>query len=213
MSTDKIIIIGYSGHAYVVIDALEASGEDVFGYCQNQEKIDNHLSLNYLGSEKNESAIALLQKNRCFIAIGNNAIRERVYIHLKENKIKVFINAVHPSAIISSRAKIQDLILIAPNVTINAFAEIGKGVICNSASIIEHECKINDFAHIAPGATLAGNVSIGKRSFIGANSVIKEGITIGKDVIVGAGSVVIKDIPDGQILVGNPAQPIKTNKS
>ena len=212
MSTDKIILIGYSGHAYVVIDTLNASGKNVFGYCENEEKIDNPLYLKYLGSEKDEQVSVLLQKNRCFVAIGNNVIREKVYIHLNNNNITTYINAIHPSSIVSSRTKIQDLILIAPNVTINAFAEIGKGVICNSASIIEHECKIKDFAHIAPGATLAGNVSIGKRSFIGANSVIKEGVTIGNDVIVGAGSVVIKDIPDGQIFVGNPAQPIKNNK-
>jgi len=53
---------------------------------------------------------------------------------------------------------------------------------------------------------LAGNVHVGEFSFFGANAVIREGVKIGKNVLVGAGSVVIKDVPDNQIVVGNPAK-------
>ena len=51
-----------------------------------------------------------------------------------------------------------------------------------------------------------GNVIIGENSFIGANSVIKEGVKIGKNVGVGAGSVIIKDVEDGIKIVGNPGR-------
>jgi sugar O-acyltransferase (sialic acid O-acetyltransferase NeuD family) len=207
--SDQVILIGYSGHAYVVADALESSDKKIIGYCENGEKKENLLNLKYFGSEKTPNALKLLQNHYSFIAIGNNAIREKVYRFFVENDISNFVNAIHFSSIISKNTKLKDLILVAPNATINAFSKIGTGVICNTGSIVEHECKIGDFAHIAPGATLAGNVSVGERSFIGANAVVKEGIKIGKDVIVGAGSVVINDIPDGQVFVGNPAQPIK----
>jgi len=56
---------------------------------------------------------------------------------------------------------------------------------------------------------LCGNVKVGTRSFIGANSVIKQGVTIGDDVIVGAGSVVISDIQNRTTVVGNPARILK----
>ncbi|HLS31877.1 MAG TPA: DapH/DapD/GlmU-related protein [Flavobacteriaceae bacterium] len=46
----------------------------------------------------------------------------------------------------------------------------------------------------------------GRIRFIGANSVVKEGINIGDHVIIGAGSVVIKDVPDGCTVVGNPGR-------
>lgn len=62
---------------------------------------------------------------------------------------------------------------------------------------------------IAPGAVLAGNVMVGENSFIGANSVVKQGVTIGNGVTVGAESVVIKNIPDNEIWVGNPAKKLK----
>jgi acetyltransferase-like isoleucine patch superfamily enzyme len=44
---------------------------------------------------------------------------------------------------------------------------------------------------------------------IGANATLLPGITIGRDAIVGAGSVVVRDVPDGKVVVGNPARVIK----
>ena len=41
---------------------------------------------------------------------------------------------------------------------------------------------------------------------VGGGSVLLPGVTIGENALVGAGSVVTKDVPDGVIVVGNPAQ-------
>lgn len=60
--------------------------------------------------------------------------------------------------------------------------------------------------HQALGYTKIARVTIGDRVFIGAGSIVMPGVTIGSDVIVGAGSVVTKDIPDGEVWVGNPAR-------
>ena len=42
--------------------------------------------------------------------------------------------------------------------------------------------------------------------WIGANSVIVDGVTIGKGSIVAAGSVVIKNVDPYQVVGGNPRQ-------
>ena len=44
---------------------------------------------------------------------------------------------------------------------------------------------------------------------IGAGSTILPGLTIGENAVVGAGSVVTKDVPAGEIWVGNPAHFVK----
>ena len=44
-----------------------------------------------------------------------------------------------------------------------------------------------------------------KGASIGAGSTILPGITIGEDAMIGAGSVVTKNVPAGEIWVGNPA--------
>lgn len=59
------------------------------------------------------------------------------------------------------------------------------------------------------GIDCKGGIHIGKNSWIGANTIILDGVTIGNDAIVGAGSVVTKNIPAFSIALGNPAKVIK----
>ena len=51
-------------------------------------------------------------------------------------------------------------------------------------------------------------ITVGKNAFIGARAMILPGVSIGDRVIVGAMSVVPKDVPDHQIVAGNPAKKI-----
>jgi len=51
--------------------------------------------------------------------------------------------------------------------------------------------------------------TIKKGAKIGANSIILPGVIIGENAFVGAGSVVTKNVPDGAVVVGNPAKIIK----
>ena len=45
-----------------------------------------------------------------------------------------------------------------------------------------------------------------KGASIGAGSVILPGITIGENAFIAAGSVVTKDVPAGELWMGNPAR-------
>ena len=45
-----------------------------------------------------------------------------------------------------------------------------------------------------------------KGASVGAGSTLLPGITIGENAMIGAGSVVTKDVPAGEIWVGNPAK-------
>ena len=51
-----------------------------------------------------------------------------------------------------------------------------------------------------------------KGATIGAGATILPGITIGEGAMIGAGSVVTRNIPAGELWVGNPARFIKKNK-
>ncbi len=201
-----MIIIGYSGHGFVVCGIIKAAGKAVAGYCDSEEKTYNPFSLQYFGKEDSEAAIAVFKQYGVFISIGDNVIREKVYQKLLQQNILPG-NAVHPSAEIDSSATIAaNAVMIAAGAVINPLAKIGVGAICNTGCIIEHECVVNDFAHIGPGAILCGNVKVGSRSFIGAGAVVRQGITIGNNAMIGAGAVVVKDVPDNTTVMGIPAK-------
>jgi sugar O-acyltransferase (sialic acid O-acetyltransferase NeuD family) len=201
-----MILIGYSGHAFVVYGILNAAGKKITGYCDNEEKIYNPFALQYFGKENSDTALTAMEQYGFFIAIGDNVIREKIFKAVSNQNLHP-ANAIHPSSVTDSSAFIAAHgVMIAANATINPLAKIGTGAICNSGCIIEHECVIGNFAHIAPGAVLCGNVKVGNNSFVGANAVIKQGIVIGNNVMIGAGAVVIKDVPDNTTVIGVPAQ-------
>ena len=201
-----MIVIGYSGHAFVACGILKAAGRPITGYCDKEEKTYNPFGLHYFGGELTTEALAAMNEKGCFIAIGTNSLRNGIYDELSLRHIR-FYDAIHPSAVIDESALISaGSVMIAANVTINPLAKIGKGVICNTSCVIEHECLVGEFAHIGPGAVLCGNVKIGRKSFIGANAVIRQGITIGSNSTVGAGSVVVKNVPDNVTVIGVPAK-------
>lgn len=201
---DKVVIIGYSGHAYVVIEAARMSNISFAGYCEREPVVSNPYNLSYLGDEcSNEFK---WRKNVCyFTGIGHNTIRRRIAEHIT-NHGGAFRNIIHPSAWVSDTVSLGSGVFISAHASINALAKIGDQTILNTGCIVEHECNIGPYVHVAPGATLAGAVSIGSGTFIGANAVIKQGVKIGENVVVGAGAVVLNDIDHGHTVVGNPAK-------
>jgi sugar O-acyltransferase (sialic acid O-acetyltransferase NeuD family) len=201
-----MILIGYSGHAFVVYGILKAAGKKVIGYCDVAEKAYNPFNLPYFGPENSETGLQAIQQHGYFIAVGDNSLRKKIGDNLAAKNLLPG-NVIHPSAVIDRSANVADSgVMIAANATINPLASVAAGVICNTGCIVEHECVVEGFAHIGPGAVLCGNVKIGAGTFVGANAVIRQGVTVGKNAMIGAGAVVVKDIPDNITVMGVPAR-------
>lgn len=205
MLDKKVILIGYSGHAYVIADIALDNQYEIIGYTEKSRVQNNPFNLNYAGYEREIDFFENKKEIGFIIGIGDNLNREKIY-NLIISKNKEVTTLISNTASISHSVMIDNGTFVNRNVSINALAKIGKNVILNTACIIDHECEISDSVHIGPGAVLAGNVLVGERTFIGANSVVKQGVQIGKDVIIGAGTVVLSDIPDGKKIVGNPSR-------
>jgi acetyltransferase-like isoleucine patch superfamily enzyme len=119
---------------------------------------------------------------------------------------------------IGDNVSIGTLSVIEHHVTISNNVRIHSQVFVPEYSILEEGCWLgpnvvltNAKYPLSPGAktTLQGPI-IKKNAKIGANSTILPGIVIGENALVGAGSVVAHDVPDGAVVVGNPARIIKT---
>lgn len=200
-------ILGYSGHAYVVLDAIYSNNIEVLGYFDKTEAKINPYHISYKGYEKD-----IVDFNQIihplFPAMGDNGIRKKLHMFIEEKNL-LQTTVVNLSASISPKATLGQSSLVSAKATINSLVNIGKACIINTAAVVEHECFVGDYSHIAPGAILAGNVKIGQSCFIGAGAIVKQGVQIADNVTIGAGAVVLKNINEGEVWVGNPAKRLK----
>lgn len=204
----KIILLGYSGHAYSIIDAVYSCNNQIIGYCEPKEQQENPFEIKYLGRETQLELDQNKANTFIFPSVGDATLRAKLIEHIEKIQGKQ-LSIYHQNAHISKYAQIALSVFVSNGATINALAKIGKGTIINTGAIIEHECDIQENCHVGPGATLAGNVKLGKNTFIGANASVIQGISIGSNVTIGAGAVVIHDVPDNATYVGNPARKLE----
>jgi len=73
-----------------------------------------------------------------------------------------------------------------------------------NSMIIDGDAHFNDQRTSAPES-----IVIEDNVFIGADCIIRKGVTIGKNSVIGMRSMVLHDIPANCIAVGNPAKVIK----
>ncbi|PPR43282.1 MAG: putative acetyltransferase EpsM [Alphaproteobacteria bacterium MarineAlpha5_Bin11] len=206
----KILIFGASGQAKVTFDIIKRNNiYDVAGFVAKGNKLKTLLGYPVYNSEEQ---IKKLNINDGIVAIGDNNIRyELIKKIYKIKKNFNFINAIHPSAIISDNVNIGIGIQIMAGVIINSSSSIGDHCIINTNSNIDHDCKIANFSSINPGVSIGGNVTIGDFTLIGIGSSVIHKIVIGKNSVIGAHSNVVKNIPSKVVAYGNPCAIIRKN--
>lgn len=192
-------LYGASGHAKVIADILVASGEVIVGLVDDNPEVHELQGYPVVHDPKGLSPF--------IVSIGNNGIRKKVVERLTT---ATFGKAVHPSAIVSPSASIEEGTVVMQGAIIQADARIGRHCIVNTGASVDHECCIGDYVHVSPHSTLCGNVHVGEGTWIGAGSTVIPGVKIGRWCVIGAGSVVTEDIPDGTLALGNRCRNIKS---
>ena len=196
MYDKEMYLYGAGGHAKVILDILEAQGYEVTGVVDDNPALTEFMGKPVLHGVKEVSPV--------IISIGINGTRRKVVEKL--NPTTVYGTAIHPSAIVSPHATIEEGTVVMQGTIVQTGTQIGKHCIINTGASVDHDCMLENFVHISPHATLCGDVKVGEGTWIGTGAVVIQGIRIGKNCVIGAGSVVCKDVPDGVKAYGNPCR-------
>jgi sugar O-acyltransferase (sialic acid O-acetyltransferase NeuD family) len=212
MKKKKVLVVGSSGHAKVIIDIFERNNVEIIGVIDDYRNT-NEKTLEYDVLGKILDIPKIIKKiTDCglFIAIGDNYGR-----YLVVNKIKTmipevkFFSAIHPSAQIGKNVILGNGVAIMAGAIINTDAKIGNFTFINTKASAGHDVKMLDFSSLAPGVTIGGNSIIGEHSAISIGATIKEKLEIGNHSIIGAGLLLMKNCPNNVIMYGVPARIIR----
>lgn len=167
-----------------------SSFEQIKPYC--------HISDNIITGTNIKIGKGCLIEDNC--QIGNNSIiGEKCRIHRN-----VFIDN---NVSIGNYVKIQNNNSIYEGVTLDDGVFIGTNV-----SFINDKYPraiLKNGEQVQPGDWKREKTHVCYGASIGSGAVIMCGVNIGKWAMVAAGSVVLEDVPEGVMVAGNPAKPIK----
>jgi acetyltransferase-like isoleucine patch superfamily enzyme len=113
--------------------------------------------------------------------------------------------SIGTQSIVEHHVVLRDRVRIHSHAFIPEYSVLEEGVwigprVCITNAKLPASPRSKDFlqgVHIEPFAR------------IGANSTLLPGVRIGRGAVIGAGAVVTHDVPAGQVVVGNPARPLK----
>ncbi|MBI4513599.1 MAG: NeuD/PglB/VioB family sugar acetyltransferase [Gemmatimonadetes bacterium] len=210
----RCVVLGGGGHARVVIDAIQASGEATTVAILDADRSRWGTELQGVpitGGDDQLAAVLASGVTHFVVGIGSvrdTGPRRRLFERASACGLTALL-VRHPSAVSSPWARMGGGSVLLANAVVNAGATVGENVIVNTGAIVEHDCLIGDHVHIATGARLASGVRVGMGAHVGAGAVVRQQIVIGEEAVVGAGAVVVRDVAPRTVVVGVPARPLE----
>jgi sugar O-acyltransferase (sialic acid O-acetyltransferase NeuD family) len=188
----RLLIIGAGGHGRSVAEAVAASGAFIVAGFLDDEfpELERVWDVPVLGKVAADLAAWLSAADFAIVAIGNNALRQRVTGELRGAGYSL-ATVIHSRAIVSPTAVIGEGSAIMAGAIVGTEACLGAGVIVNCAAVVDHHCRVGDFGHLGVSAAMAGGSVLGSQAWMQAGSALGYGVEIEDGRVLMPGEAVV----------------------
>jgi sugar O-acyltransferase (sialic acid O-acetyltransferase NeuD family) len=145
------------------------------------------------------------------LAVGSPSTRRQLAAVLSTRGAR-FLTLVHPRALVAPNATLGTGVIVGPFAYVAPEARIGEHVVLNVYASAGHDTTVGAYCVLSPYVTLLGHSALEDEVFIGSQAVVTIGKRVGARAKVGAGSIVYRDVPAGQLALGNPARNLSPPK-
>ncbi|HEX5270036.1 MAG TPA: acetyltransferase [Gemmataceae bacterium] len=209
----KVVVVGSSGHARVVLDLLEKEGEHRVVGLIDRFRRPGEETLGYPvlgGEEVLPGLVARGAVEAGLVAIGDNWARGQVSLALSA-LVPGFrlITAVHPRACVARDVSLGDGTVVLAGAVVGPCCRVGRGCVLNTNASLDHDSRLGDFASLGPRAVTGGYVRVGAYSAVGIGAVVVENVSIGEETVIGAGATVLRDVAANVVAYGTPARAVR----
>ncbi|WP_372948084.1 acetyltransferase [Mariniphaga sp.] len=214
VKTKKAIIVSAGTYAQVYSEYLSAEYK-ILGYFDDDKKLKGNVinGIKVLGHlNELDSFMANDLSISIFVPLGDNEMRYRL---LKKYKMKGYLipSFISKDTIIHESVKIGEAVYILPGTNIMPLTTIGDYTMISMGVNIAHHNTIGKACFFSLGNNVGASIEIGRNVFFGIASTIMTGVKkIGDNSLIGAGAVIIKNVNEGETVVGNPGRVIKVVK-
>lgn len=151
-----------------------------------------------------------VEETEYIIAVGEPAVRKKIYERLLENGCSV-ATIVHPDVHIPVTTTLGPGTVVCYGCFVSCNVTIKENVVLQPQCNIGHDDVIGAHSVISGFVNMGGACTIGEASYIGLSACVRELTEIGARSIVGMGAVVMRNVEDEAVVAGNPARKMLSN--
>lgn len=216
----RIVLIGGGGHASDVLGVIEdlnlasssrAAEVEVAGILDDGEVDGTRFHDRGVRQIGTLADIGSIDASHYVVAMGWPSSRRAglaaLQAHDHDRRPAVL---VHPAATVGAGVEVGEGTVVMAGVHLSPLCRIGRHACVSNRAVLGHDAIVGDLAGIMPAAVISGTVHVGEGALVGANATVLQGLRIGAWATVGAGAVVRADVAEGDVVVGVPAQPIRS---